>query len=465
MNILPKLSLYLCLMMAGLWVVSAYNDWHVGYSTGKTFYFLRMYDQSFGLYRPPGKGKAAREVWHLSEQMRNSDFVWQRPVEARDGWVIEGDVVPGSATDQIYRRVEKVIHEPQMQDLADSAWLDAVRDPDRFVPAHMLLLFQTGDWRHANTWGGPPRVLIPCDRNASAPDLSRFRDIAEQWHIRLDVPVFRFWMGWPVLLFLILPCARLVRPRGPAITAMQRAGAAATLVSILALFLICVGWVRSYGGGDEWNLTPHSLHVPPVGGFPSTFEEFVQPMILSSRGQVQILLEHQGRDPKEKGPLVEHTRETRLRLIALGPAAGKTIESRRKFPGISYAGFPTQTLLRPSTTLQLLTTRAAYQTVMINGRPTINFLPQYKTVYTMIPTPVLGAYSLTISYRWLLAVLLVMPAWWLLWILPRRRRAIRRGLCPVCGFDLRATPDRCPECGLEVKRADSGNARSLVGNQ
>jgi hypothetical protein len=51
--------------------------------------------------------------------------------------------------------------------------------------------------------------------------------------------------------------------------------------------------------------------------------------------------------------------------------------------------------------------------------------------------------------HWLLAAFTApLPATWLLLTWRRRRRdRLARGGCPSCGYDLRATPGRCPECG------------------
>jgi hypothetical protein len=58
-----------------------------------------------------------------------------------------------------------------------------------------------------------------------------------------------------------------------------------------------------------------------------------------------------------------------------------------------------------------------------------------------------AGYSGVFVPHWMLCVMLAMaPAAWL----ARRRSSRRRrrtGCCPACGYDLRATPDRCPECG------------------
>ena len=63
----------------------------------------------------------------------------------------------------------------------------------------------------------------------------------------------------------------------------------------------------------------------------------------------------------------------------------------------------------------------------------------------------------SITYRpiglpfWLLAALTALPpAMWLVAHHRRRTREAWRGVCRRCGYDLRATPDRCPECGLDA---------------
>jgi hypothetical protein len=64
---------------------------------------------------------------------------------------------------------------------------------------------------------------------------------------------------------------------------------------------------------------------------------------------------------------------------------------------------------------------------------------------------------------------IIVPYWFaMLTLFPLPARAVRRtwvtwrrnrsGLCPICGYDLRATSDRCPECGTPVDAKSQATA-------
>jgi len=63
-------------------------------------------------------------------------------------------------------------------------------------------------------------------------------------------------------------------------------------------------------------------------------------------------------------------------------------------------------------------------------------------------------WNVSVPYSLLAVLFAAAPSVWLI-RRPSRRRAHRAGagLCVRCGYDLRATPDQCPECGTVTKRA------------
>ncbi len=55
---------------------------------------------------------------------------------------------------------------------------------------------------------------------------------------------------------------------------------------------------------------------------------------------------------------------------------------------------------------------------------------------------------------WISALFFAALSWYLYAPLHRRRKRKKLGLCVKCGYDLRGSKDRCPECGTAI--ASSG---------
>ena len=68
------------------------------------------------------------------------------------------------------------------------------------------------------------------------------------------------------------------------------------------------------------------------------------------------------------------------------------------------------------------------------------------------PVTMMTSRVLIVPYWQLVLLGATLPAWRLVsWA--RRRRRRRPGHCPRCGYDLRASNDRCPECGAPTALA------------
>jgi hypothetical protein len=77
----------------------------------------------------------------------------------------------------------------------------------------------------------------------------------------------------------------------------------------------------------------------------------------------------------------------------------------------------------------------------------------FQVVYAAALGEARSLFLISAPHWFVAALLLAPPAYWFYWFRRDRRSTIRsaEGRCRHCGYDLRASPQRCPECGSTAK--------------
>jgi hypothetical protein len=193
----------------------------------------------------------------------------------------------------------------------------------------------------------------------------------------------------------------------------------ATTLSLACSLFAIVLWLRGYVVIDRFTYASARLHRAVAGGGGLFLESFT------------LVRE----DGNWRNPAAPTTRTTQH--YSTWPPARRSLADPRLQVVASYER---PVLLQAAWGPDLNRALPHLTNLTVPRQQTFDNVTGAKTTYALV------GHRLWLPYWLLTLTTAALPAGRLLAHLRRRRRAARN-TCATCGYDLRATPDRCPECG------------------